>query len=95
MVLPSIQIEKKMPFMPPSCMRGMSMVPSVLRLPRSKADFERKRCVVSSCVSMTMEEKWRLDGRERRCRSAVTSRRGLRAARLSASKNKDGETKEE
>ena len=51
MVLPSIQIEKKMPFIPPSFMRGMSMEPVSLRLPRSKVDFERNRCVVSSCVS--------------------------------------------
>src|SRR5579862_497634 len=56
MVRPSIQMEKKMAFMPPSRMRGMSMWPSGLRLARSK-DLEKKRWVVSSWVSRTMEEK--------------------------------------
>src|ERR1700682_4255680 len=50
-------MEKKMAFMPPSRMRGMSMCPVELRLPRSKS-LEKKRWVVSSWVSATMEEKW-------------------------------------
>src|SRR5690242_10211233 len=60
-------MEKKIAFIPPSFMRGMSIWPSGLRLPRSKF-FEKKRCVVSSCVSSTMEEKWSL-----RARSAMSS----------------------
>src|SRR5215831_12126775 len=67
MVRPSIQIEKKIAFMPPSRMRGISMCPSGLRLPRSKF-LEKNRCVVSSCVSRTIEEKWSL-----RARSAMSS----------------------
>src|ERR1700693_2550626 len=55
MVRPSIQIEKKIAFIPPSRIRGISIDPSGLLLPRSKP-FEKKRCVVSSCVSRTMEE---------------------------------------
>ena len=56
MMRPSIQIEKKIAFMPPSRMRGMSTCPPGLRLPRSKS-FAKNRSVVSSCVSRTMEEK--------------------------------------
>src|SRR5215472_10880097 len=56
MMRPSIQMEKKIAFMPPSRMRGMSTWPSGFRLPRSKF-LEKKRCVVSSCVSSTIEEK--------------------------------------
>src|SRR5258707_15809648 len=64
---PSIQMEKKIAFMPPSRMRGMSMLPSALRLAMSKS-LEKNRCVVSSWVSRTMDEKWSL-----RARSASSS----------------------
>src|SRR5438094_2352904 len=67
MMRPSIQMEKKIAFMPPSRMRGMSTWPSGLRLPRSKF-LEKKRCVVSSCVSSTIEEKCSF-----RARSAMSS----------------------
>src|SRR5258706_9683546 len=67
MMRPSIQMEKKMAFIPPSFMRGMSMLPSALRFARSKS-FEKNRCVVSSWVSRTMDEKWSL-----RARSAISS----------------------
>src|SRR5213076_2414205 len=35
-------------------MRGMSMLPSVLRAPMSNRLSDTSRCVVSSCVSMTI-----------------------------------------
>src|SRR5579859_5311723 len=75
MIRPSIQMEKKMAFIPPSRIRGMSMCPSGLRLPRSKL-FEKKRCVVSSCVSSTIEEKCNLCAR-----SAISSPLLLHSAR--------------
>src|SRR6267142_1658720 len=55
-----IQMEKKIALRLPSRMRGMSMLPAELRVPRSNFP-SRKRCVVSSCVSTTMDEKcsWR------------------------------------
>src|SRR6267142_2791868 len=51
-----IQMEKKIALRLPSRMRGMSMQPVELRVPRSNFP-SRKRCVVSSCVSTTMDEK--------------------------------------
>src|SRR5258708_3282909 len=51
-----IQMEKKIALRLPSRMRGMSMLPAELRVPRSNFP-SRKRCVVSSCVSTTMDEK--------------------------------------
>src|SRR5713226_2061723 len=51
-----IQIEKKIAPRFPSRMRGISMLPVELRVPRSNLP-SRKRCVVSSCVSTTMHEK--------------------------------------
>src|SRR5712692_6168457 len=51
-----IQMEKKIAPRLPSRMRGMSMLPVELRVPRSNFP-SRKRCVVSSCVSTTMDEK--------------------------------------
>src|SRR5450432_2158705 len=51
-----IQMEKKMALSPPSFMRGMSMLPLAARSPRSNLP-SRKRWVVSSWVSTTMEEK--------------------------------------
>src|SRR6266478_6509770 len=55
-ILLGIQMEKKIALRFPSRMRGMSMLPVALRVPRSNFP-SRKRCVVSSCVSTTMEEK--------------------------------------
>src|SRR5690348_9818384 len=55
-MLPGIQMEKKIAPRPPSFMRGMSMLPSLWRSPRSKLP-SRNRWVVSSCVSTTIEEK--------------------------------------
>src|SRR5215469_5774270 len=57
MILLEIQMEKKMAVRPPSRMRGMSMLPSEWRAGISKCG-SRRRCVVSSWVSMTMEEDW-------------------------------------
>src|SRR5271156_455613 len=57
MILPEIQMEKKMAVRPPSRMRGISMLPSVWGTAMSKWG-SRRRWVVSSWVSMTMEEKW-------------------------------------
>src|SRR5882724_4288037 len=51
-----IQMEKKIALRLPSRMRGMSMLPVELRVPRSNFP-SRKRCVVSSCVSTTIDEK--------------------------------------
>src|ERR1700730_17355391 len=51
-----IQMEKKIALRLPSRMRGISMLPMELRVPRSNFP-SRKRCVVSSCVSTTMDEK--------------------------------------
>ena len=51
-----IQMEKKIALRFPSRMRGMSMLPVALRVPRSNLP-SRNRCVVSSCVSTTMDEK--------------------------------------
>src|SRR5208283_5104039 len=51
-------MEKKRAERPPSRMRGMSMLPSEWRAARSNLG-SRRRWVVSSWVSMTMEEKWR------------------------------------
>src|SRR6266403_2861303 len=51
-----IQMEKKIALRLPSRIRGMSMLPVELRAPRSNFP-SRKRCVVSSCVSTTMDEK--------------------------------------
>src|SRR5260370_29192386 len=56
MILLGIQMEKKIAPSPPSFMRGISMLPVELRVPRSNLP-SRKRCVVSSCVSTTMDEK--------------------------------------
>src|SRR5882724_13709653 len=50
-------MEKKMASRPPSFMRGMSMLPSVWRTERSNLG-SRRRWVVSSWVSMKMEEEW-------------------------------------
>src|SRR5580704_11879124 len=50
-------MEKKIAPRPPSFIRGMSMLPSAFRAPKSNL-ASKKRCVVSSCVSITMEEKW-------------------------------------
>src|SRR6266850_7642802 len=55
-ILPGIQMEKKIAPRLPSRMRGMSMLPVALRGPRSNLP-SRKRCVVSSWVSTTMDEK--------------------------------------
>src|SRR2546421_12948256 len=55
-ILLGIQMEKKIAPRLPSRMRGMSMLPVALRGPRSNLP-SRKRCVVSSCVSTTMDEK--------------------------------------
>src|SRR5258708_24437902 len=66
-VRPSIQMEKKIAFMPPSRMRGMSMLASAVRLAMSKS-LEKNLCVVSSCVSRTIDEKCSL-----RARSAISS----------------------
>src|SRR6267378_3017772 len=59
-ILLGIQMEKKIAPSPPSFMRGISMLPLELRAPRSKSP-SRNRCVVSSCVSTTIDEKcsWR------------------------------------
>src|SRR6266850_4299242 len=51
-----IQMERKIALRLPSRMRGMSMLPVEPRVPRSNFP-SRKRCVVSSCVSTTMDEK--------------------------------------
>src|SRR6266481_1652921 len=51
-----IQMEKKIAPRPPSFMRGMSMLPLASRGPRSNLP-SRKRCVVSSCVSTTIDKK--------------------------------------
>src|SRR5437879_6984 len=51
-----IQMEKKIALRLPSRMRGRSMLPVEPRVPRSNFP-SRKRCVVSSCVSTTMDEK--------------------------------------
>src|SRR5258708_9884091 len=51
-----IQIEKKIAPSPPSFMRGTSMPPLELRSPISNLP-PRNRCVVSSCVSTTIQEK--------------------------------------
>src|SRR6266446_3698919 len=55
-ILLGIQMEKKIAPSPPSFMRGISMLPLELRAPRSKSP-SRNLCVVSSCVSTTIEEK--------------------------------------
>src|SRR5262245_35025972 len=60
-------------------MRGMSIWPSVCRWAMSKPAFEKKRCVVSSCVSRTMEEKCRLRARSAMS-SAVTTRRAVKSS---------------
>src|SRR6267142_6563760 len=51
-----IQMEKKIALRLPSRMRGRSMLPVEPRVPRSNFP-SRKRCVVSLCVSTTMDEK--------------------------------------
>src|SRR5260370_2086283 len=51
-----IQIEKKFEAGSPSCMGGTSMLPLELRSPISNLP-SRNRCVVSSCVSTTIQEK--------------------------------------
>src|SRR6266852_6520035 len=56
-ILLGIQMEKKMAERPPSFMRGMSMLPSLWRVARSNLG-SRRRWVVSSWVSMTMEVDW-------------------------------------
>src|SRR5262249_9804768 len=48
-------MEKKMASRPPFFILGMSMLPSVCRIPRSNFGSS-SRCVVSSCVSTTIEE---------------------------------------
>src|SRR5882757_2977384 len=53
--LPDIQMEKKIPSSPPSFIRGMSMLPSEWRTPRSNFGSS-SRCVVSSWVSTTIAE---------------------------------------
>ena len=78
-----IQMEKKMAPRPPSFMRGMSMLPLAERWPRSKLP-SRKRCVVSSWVSTTMEEKWKIVGA---CGDAGL--RGLRGHRAGAEEKSD------
>src|SRR6266849_7610176 len=55
-ILLGIQMEKKIAPSPPSFMRGISMLPVELRAPRSNLP-SRNRCVVSSWVSTTMDEK--------------------------------------
>src|SRR6267143_4772214 len=55
-ILLGIHMEKKIALRLPSRMRGISMLPVELRVPRSNFP-SRKRCVVSSCVSTTMDEK--------------------------------------
>jgi hypothetical protein len=52
----SIQTERKIAFIPPSRMRGMSTLPLAFLFARSNAG-EKNRWVVSSCVSRTMVEK--------------------------------------
>src|ERR1700730_15954728 len=49
-------MEKKTAFRPPSFMRGISMLPVLVRSPTSNLP-SRKRCVVSSWVSTTIEAK--------------------------------------
>src|SRR6266851_2749596 len=78
-VRPSTQMEKKIAFIPPSRMRGISTCPSGLRLPRSNVFEKRRRCVVSSCVSSTIEEKCSL-----RARSAISSPFVLRTTKTPA-----------
>src|SRR6266850_4775936 len=56
LTLLGIQMEKKIALRLPSRMRGRSMLPVELRVPRSNFP-SRKRCVVSSCVSTTIDEK--------------------------------------
>src|ERR1700674_2879617 len=77
-VRPSIQMEKKIAFIPPSRMRGISTCPSGFRVPISKS-LEKKRCVVSSCVSRTREEKWSFFARSAMS-SAETRRERTRPA---------------
>src|SRR5579859_5500431 len=55
-IFPDIQIEKKIASRPPSFIRGISMLPSAWRTPKSNFGSS-SRCVVSSCVSTTIEEK--------------------------------------
>src|SRR6266478_7729281 len=54
-ILLGIQMEKKIAPRPPSFIRGISMLPVALRSPISNLP-PRKRCVVSSCVSTTIQE---------------------------------------
>src|SRR5215471_14033681 len=56
LILLGIQIEKKMAPRPPWRMRGMSMLPAACRSARLKFG-SRSNCVVSSCVSTTIDEK--------------------------------------
>jgi len=47
-------MEKNSASRPPWRILEMSMLPVLLRAPRSKAGSDNKRIVVSSCVSTTM-----------------------------------------
>src|SRR6266481_5212887 len=70
-ILLGIHIEKKIAPSPPSFMRGMSMLPVALRAPKSKSP-SKKRWVVSSCVSTTIDAKCSL-----RARAEISSARGV------------------
>src|SRR5712671_1498900 len=70
-ILLGIQIEKKIAPSPPSFIRGISMLPVALRAPKSKSP-SKKRWVVSSCVSTTIDEKCSL-----RARAEISSARGI------------------
>src|SRR6266436_9461796 len=74
-----IQMEKKMAPTLPSRMRGMSMLPAEVRVPRSNLP-SRRRCVVSSWVSTTMHEKCSLRARSERPSAFIAPARSTLAA---------------
>src|SRR5467141_864671 len=74
-----IQMEKKIALRLPSRMRGISMLPVEWRVPRSNCP-SRKRCVVSSCVSTTMDEKCSLRALSEMLSSFIAPARNTPAA---------------